>query len=58
MGRVQHAACCLNYGEEHPQLLVSGGWDKDGNTLSDMWVVDVERGTWKEVSVVTTVMAL
>ena len=51
MGRTLHAACCLNYGEEHPQLLVSGGRDKDGNTLRDFWVLDVEAGTWKEVRV-------
>ena len=52
MGRSWHAACCLNYGEEHPQLLVSGGWNNDDNTLSDLWVLDVEAGTWKEVRVV------
>ena len=52
MGRSLQAACCLNYGEEHPQLLVSGGMDKDGNILRDVWVLDVEAGTWKEVSVV------
>ena len=50
MGRSYHAACCLNYGEEHPQLLVSGGRDKDGNTLRDLWVLGVETGSWKEVS--------
>ena len=55
MRRTSHAACCLNYGEEHPQLLVSGGRDKDDNTLRDLRVLDVEAGTWKEVSVVTTV---
>ena len=49
MGRSLHAACCLNYGEEHPQLLVSGGLDGDDNTLRDLWVLDVERGTWKGV---------
>ena len=52
VGRSAHAACFLNYGEEHPQLLVSGGLDKDGNTLSDLWVLEVEAGTWKEVRVV------
>ena len=52
MGRLSHAACCLNYGEEHPQLLVSGGLDEDDNTLRNLWVLDVEAGTWKEVSIV------
>ena len=49
MGRTGHAACCLNYGEEHPQLLVSGGVDDNVNTLKDLWVLDVEAGTWREV---------
>ena len=49
MGRSFHAASCLNYGEEHPQLLVSGGRDEDGSTLRDLWVLDVETRTWKEV---------
>ena len=53
MERSWHAACCLNYGEEHPQLLVSGGRDKDSNTLRDLWVLDVEAGTWKEVRWIT-----
>ena len=29
--RGSHAACCLNYGEDHPKLLVSGGLDKEGS---------------------------
>ena len=53
VGRIFHAACCLNYGEEHPQLLVSGGRDKDNNILRDLWVLDVEARTWKEVRGIT-----
>ena len=49
MGRAGHAACCINYGEQHPQLLVTGGWDNDGKTLRDAWLLDVDSGTWKEV---------
>ena len=48
--RDTHAACSLNYGEEHPQLLVTGGVDKDGNTLQDAWILDVNSGRWREVS--------
>ena len=48
--RVSHAACCLNYGEEHPQLLVTGGVDKNDNTLQDAWILDVNSGRWREVS--------
>ena len=49
--RDSHAACCLNFGEDDPQLLVSGGVeDKNGNTLSDAWILDVNAGRWREVS--------
>ena len=50
VGRDAHAACCLNYGEEHPQLLVTGGVDKDGISLQDAWILDVTSGGWREVS--------
>ena len=48
--RDSHAACCLNYGEEHPQLLVTGGVDNNGTTLSDAWILDVNSRRWREVS--------
>ena len=48
--RSSHAACCLNYGEEHPQLLVTGGWDNSGTTLQDAWILDANSGRWREVS--------
>ena len=48
--RSGHAACCLNYGEEHPQLLVTGGLDKNGKTLQDAWILDIKSGRWREVS--------
>ena len=47
--RSSHAACCLNYGQEHPQLLISGGRDKDSKTLGDAWLLSVATGTWREV---------
>ena len=47
--RCDHAACCLNYGQEHPQLLISGGTDKDVKTLGDAWLLSVATGTWREV---------
>ena len=43
-------ACCLNYGEDNPQVLVTGGVDKNVNTLHDSWILDVKSGRWKEVS--------
>ena len=45
--RSGHAACCLNYGEEHPQLLVSGGVDENNVTLDDVWILDVKSGSWR-----------
>ena len=47
--RMAHAACCLNYRDYHPQLLVTGGLDKKGKTLNDAWVLDINTGWWREV---------
>ena len=47
-----HAACCLNYGQDHPQLLVHGGVDNDLKTLGDMLILDVDTVKWTEVSLV------
>ena len=47
--RGYHSACALNYGEEHPILLVSGGDNKDHKVLGDMWILDVDSGKWTEV---------
>ena len=49
MKRELHAACCLNYGDDNPQLLVTGGLDNDRNTLKDAWILDVLSGKWKKV---------
>ncbi len=48
----RHAACCLNYGQDHPQLLVHGGLDKGRNILGDMLILDMDTGKWTEVSLV------
>ena len=50
VGRDSHATCCLNYGQEHPQLLVTGGVDEDGISLQDAWILNVTSGGWSEVS--------
>ena len=47
--RGSHAACCLNYGQEQPQLFVTGGEDKISNLLGDVWTLDVNNGKWKRV---------
>ena len=47
--REWHSACCLNYGQQHPQLLVTGGESKRGKILGDAWILDVDSGRWREV---------
>ena len=47
--RADHAACCLNYGQQYPQLLVYGGRNKENKPLEDVWILDVERGNWRKV---------
>ena len=42
--RSNHSAVCVGYGDR-PQLLVTGG----GGPLSDMWLLDVDTGRWREV---------
>ncbi len=51
VGRSSHAACCLNYDGNHPQLLVYGGVDDKKSVLRDMWILDVDSVKWTEVSV-------
>ena len=46
-----HAAVCLDYGGDHPQLLVTGGRGAGNKVLSDVWVLDVQSGRWREVRV-------
>ena len=44
-----HSAYVLNYGEDRPTLLVSGGLGKGDKVLGDMWILDVDSGKWTEV---------
>ena len=48
--REGHAACCLNYGEKHPKLLISGGMSYSTDDLNaNMWILDVDKGKWTMV---------
>ena len=51
VARNGHAAVCLDYGGDHPQLLVTGGRDAGTKVLSDVWMLDVQSGRWREVRV-------
>ena len=50
MARNAHASVCLGYDGDHPQIVVIGGTDAGNKVLSDMWLLDVVSGRWKEVS--------
>lgn len=50
VGRYRHAAVCLGYGGQRPQLLIIGGRDSEAKVLDDMWLLDVHSSQWKEVS--------
>ena len=56
MGRSAHTAVCLGPGD-HPQVLMYGGLDNNGKVLSDMWMLDVHSGRWREVCMVPTVLS-
>ena len=38
----------MNYGQPHPQLLVTGGY-RQLKTLGDAWILDVDNGRWRKV---------
>ena len=50
--RFHHVACSVAPPTEHdyPLLLVGGGVGESGDVLKDMWVLDVDREVWSEVS--------
>ena len=56
-GRSGHAAVCLNYGEDQPQVFIFGGHD-GREPLSDGWILDVQSGRWREVSSLLTCCTL
>ena len=50
--RYFHAACCIAgplTGKKHPRLLVGGGYN-GWEVFKDMWLLDVDREVWNEVS--------
>ena len=49
VARDRHAAVCLNYGGDHPQLFVVGGIDIGSKVLNDAWMLDIQSGRWREV---------
>ena len=49
--RNRHAAVCLNYAGDCPQLLVIGGLGTGNKALSDVWMLNLQSGMWREVRV-------
>ena len=49
--REGHAAVCLGYGGDHPQLLVTGGVDSHLVVKHDIWMLDLQSGRWRELKV-------
>jgi len=50
--RSVHAACCIAgplTEQEHPLLMVVGGYDGGVCVLGDVWLLDVDKGIWTEV---------
>ena len=50
--RCGHAACCLNYGQRHPQLFMTGGVGRGDKVLHDAWIFDVNTGRWRKVRLI------
>ena len=49
-----HATCCIAgplTGQEHPLLMLVGGWYTDASLLGDVWLLDVDRRTWTQVNI-------
>ena len=49
--RCYHAAVCLGYGGDHPQLLIIGGRGAGCKVLKDAWILDMQSGKWREVRI-------
>ena len=47
--RCGHAACCINYNQKRPKVLISGGHDNFFMGFSDLWILDVDAGRWWKV---------
>ena len=50
--RCWHTACCIVgplTGQEHSVLMVVGGIGDGWKVLSDVWLLDLDKGVWSEV---------
>ncbi len=58
VGRDNHAAVCLGYGGNHPQLLVTGGLTKNKKVLNDVWVLDLKAWKWRQVRIMLLINSI
>ena len=52
-----HTACCIAgplTGQEHPLLLVVGGYGDGLKVFSDVWLLDVDKEVWSEVGMIVS----
>lgn len=59
MARDCHASCCIDgpstgQEEHHSLLMVVGGFG-GGSALCDVWILDVDKRSWSEVSTHTCI---
>ena len=44
-----HAADCIEHDGDRPQLVISGGLGAGDKVMNDVWIMDVQSGSWKKV---------
>ena len=49
MGRWYHSGAVINTGSDCPMLMISGGWDKNTDTLGDCWIFNITKQYWIKV---------
>ena len=50
--RNSHTTCCIAgplTGQQHPILMVMGGYATGVGVAGDVWLLDVDKGVWSEV---------
>ena len=52
MGRYAHAGAIIITGSDCPMLVISGGLDKNGDTLDDSWIFNFTQNSWINVCTV------
>ena len=49
MGRALHSGAIINTGSDCPMLVISGGVDKNVDTLDDCWIFNITNKYWINV---------